>query len=165
MLVETVFQYRTLIGKCELGCGLEWAEIEELAQIEHAFAAPKTERDGLRSARGVDRRSGRRFRREKVQLAGFLRGDRINDPVAIAELGPGGLICRNAPFIARGEQVEVVLDVGNHSYRFHARGVWLKDDGDDYRVGLAFVGMPVRLHAVQVRRHVADVIDKIARAA
>lgn len=152
MLVETVFQYRTLIGKCELGCGLEWAEIEELAQIEHAFAAR-------------DRRSGRRFRREKVQLAGFLRGDRINDPVAIAELGPGGLVCRNAPFIARGEQVEVVLDIGNHSYRFHARGVWLKDDGDDYRVGLAFVGMPVRLHAVQVRGHVSDVIDKIARAA
>ncbi len=37
-MVETVFQYRTLIGKCELGCGLDWDEIDLVGRIEHAFA-------------------------------------------------------------------------------------------------------------------------------
>jgi hypothetical protein len=43
--------------------------------------------------------------------------------------------------------------------------VWLKDDGEDYRVGLAFVGMPVLLHNVQLSDHVRDVIDRISAAA
>ena len=152
MLVESVFQYRTLTGKCELGCGLDWEEIETLAHIEHAFASQ-------------DRRSGRRFQRQRVQLDGFVRGDRIHDPISIVEIGPGGLVCRNAPFIARGEEVEVVIDLGTFSYRFRARGVWLKDDAEDYRVGLQFIGMPVRLHRVQLSEHQRDVIDQIAAAA
>jgi len=152
MLVETVFQYRTLIGKCELNCGLEWDEIETLSQIEHAFASR-------------DPRSARKFRREKIAMSGIVRGDRINDPIDITELGPGGLVCRKAPFIARGEEVEIVIDLDDQVYRFRARGVWLKDDGDDYRVGLAFIGMPVRLHKVQLSRHTRDVIDHISRAA
>ena len=152
MLVETVFRYRTLAGKCDLGFGLEWDEIEELAQIAHEFA-PR------------DVRTGRRFRREAVQLEGVVRGDRINDRVEVVELGPGGLVCRNSPFIARGERVEIVVDAGEVSYRFCAQGVWLKDDGEDYRVGLALVGMPVKLHKVALSRHERDVIDRIADAA
>jgi len=152
MLVETVFRYRTLVGKCELGCGLEWDEIEELAQIAHEFA-PR------------DARTGRKFRREPLQLDGLVRGDRINDRVQIAELGPGGLVCRKSPFIARGEQVELVIDVGDHCYHFRAQGVWLKDDGEDYRVGLVLVGIPVRLHKVALSQHQRDVIDRIADAA
>ena len=149
-MVETIFQYRTLVGKCELGCGLEWEEIDQLAIIEQLFAPE---------------RAGRRSRRRKVQLSGLLRGDRINDRVEILELGPGGLACRNAPFIARGELVEIVIDDADRSYRFSAEGVWLKDDGDDYRVGLRFVGMPVCLHRVQVSVHQVDVVDRIANAA
>ena len=37
MLVEVVFQYRTLLGKCELGVGLDWDEIDQVTAIEHAF--------------------------------------------------------------------------------------------------------------------------------
>ena len=46
-----------------------------------------------------------------------------------------------------------------------AKGVWLKDDGDDYKVGLELVGMPVCLHKVAVSAHHADVVDQIAAAA
>ena len=67
--------------------------------------------------------------------------------------------------MARGEQVEIVIEDGDRSFRFRAQGVWMKDDGDDYKVGLAFVGMPVCLHKVQVSKHEADLIDKIAAAA
>jgi hypothetical protein len=147
MLVETVFQYRTLLGKCELGCGLDWDEIELVDGIERAFA---TEIGDVR-----------RFRRHVVQLTGLLRGDQIHDRVDIIEIGPGGLVCRHAPFIARGEEIEIVIDDVDHSYRFRARGVWLVDDGDDYRVGLAFLGMPVRLHKVQISAHEEDIVDKI----
>jgi hypothetical protein len=151
-MVETIFQYRTLIGKCELGCGLDWEEIEQVTVIEHAFA-----RD-----RGT---SGRRFKREAIRMSGILRGDRINDRVEIVEIGPGGLVAIGAPFIARGEYVEVVLDIADKSYRFRAIGVWLKDDGDDYKVGMAFVGVPICLHIAQVSEHEADLVDKISEAA
>jgi hypothetical protein len=156
MLVEIVFQYRTLVGKAELGCGLDWDEIDQVSEIEYAF------RPGADDRR---MRNGRRFRRDAIRLDGLLRGDRINDRVEITEMGPGGLVCRNAPFIARGEQVEIVIDVGDDSYRFRAQGVWLKDDGDDYKVGLAFVGMPVCVRSAHISAHETDVIDKIAAAA
>lgn len=156
MLVDIVFQYRTLVGKAELGCGLNWDEIDQVSQIEYAF------RPGADDRR---MKNGRRFRRDAIRLEALVRGDRINDRVEIVEIGPGGLVCRQAPFIARGEQVEIVIDIGDDSYRFRAQGVWLKDDGDDYKVGLAFIGMPVRVHSAHISEHQADVIDKIAAAA
>jgi len=154
MVVETVFQYRTLIGKCELGCGLDWDEIDAVGAIERLFAPHRDER-----------RAGRRFRRESVQLEAIVRGDQLNDRVAVTEIGPGGLVCRGAPFIARGEVVEIVIEDGDRSYRFRAQGVWLKDDGEDYKVGLAFVGMPVCLNKVQLSAHHQDLVDKISEAA
>jgi hypothetical protein len=152
-MLETVFQYRTLIGKCELGVGLEWEEIEEVTNIESMFEATSQ-----------DRRHRRRFRRETVRMTAMMRGDRINDRIDIVELGLGGMVVRNAPYVAKGELVEIVIDVGDdQSYRFRAQGVWLKDDGDDYKVGLMLIGMPVRLHKVAISaRSSSDLIDKIA---
>jgi hypothetical protein len=156
MLVEVVFQYRTLLGKCELGVGLDWDEIDQVSQIEYAFR-PSSD----------DRRvnSGRRYRRDPIRLDGLVRGDRINDRVEIIEMGPGGLVCRGAPFIARGEQIEIVIDIGDDSYRFRAQGVWLRDDGDDYKVGLQLVGMPVCVRNAHISAHELDVVDKISAAA
>jgi hypothetical protein len=170
--LEDVFRYRTLLGKCELGFGLEWEEIEEISALERTFAPRETRR-------------GRKFRRAQVELVGIMRGDKINDRVAIVELGPGGLVCRHAPFVARGEQVEIVIDRpgfagprstadggcggliedGERSYRFSAQGVWLKDDGDDYRIGLALIGMPVCLTRHAISRHEADLVDRIGGVA
>jgi len=151
MLVEAIARYRTLIGKCELGMGLDWDEIDQVSIIEAAFAP--TERDG------------RRFRREKVSLRALLRGDRINDRVDVIELGPGGVVCRCAPFVARSEEVELVIDEDDRSYRFRAVGVWLREDGEDFRIGLRFVGMSVVLHTVHLSAHDTDVVDKISAAA
>jgi len=156
MVVEVVFQYRTLIGKCELGVGLDWDEIEQVTTIESAFE-PSTD----------DRRmkAGRKFRREAIKLTALMRGDRINDRVEVTEIGPGGMVVRSAPFVAQGEQVEIVMQGGDNSYRFRAQGVWMKDDGDDYRLGLELIGMPVCLHTVAVSRHDADLVDRIEAAA
>lgn len=151
MLLETVFQYRTLIGKCDLGVGLEWEEIDLVGRIEHAFASNTGD--------------GRRFRRQAIELSAMMRGDQINDRVQLVEIGPGGCVAINAPFIATGEIVELVIDCNEDSYRFMARGVWLKDEGPDYRVGLRFVGMPVKLHKVQISPHKQDVVDRISVAA
>src|ERR1043166_1632496 len=156
MLVEVVFQYRTLMGKCELGVGLDWDEIEQITAIESAFEPTSDDRR---------MKTGRRFRREPVKMTALLRGDRINDRVDVIEIGPGGLVVRNAPFISRGEHVEIVIQDGDNSYRFSGVGVWLKDDGADYRVGLALVGMPVCLHSVAVSRHESDLVDRIGAAA
>jgi hypothetical protein len=152
VLLEDIFRYRTLLGKCEAGLGLEWEEIAEISSLERTFAPRET-------------RKGRKFRRESVEMSGILRGDKINDRVAVVELGPGGLVCRHAPFVARGEHVEIVIDDGDKSYRFSAQGVWLKDDGDDYRVGLALVGTPVCLTRHAISRHQADLVDRLGVAA
>jgi hypothetical protein len=156
MLVEVVFQYRTLMGKCDLGVGLDWDEIEQVTAIESAFEPSADDRR---------MKAGRRFRREPVKMTALLRGDRINDRVDIVEIGPGGVVVRNAPFVAHGEHVEIVIEHGARSFRFGAEGVWLKDDGDDYRVGLALIGMPVCLHSVAVSRHESDLVDRIGAAA
>jgi hypothetical protein len=153
MLVEVIFQYRTLVGKCELGCGLDWDEIEQVTAIESKFAP---------SADDKRTKTGRKFRRETIKAQALLRGDRINDRVDLIELGPGGLVVRNAPYVAKGEQIEIVIDEGDCSYRFRAEGVWLRDDGDDYKVGLRLVGMPVMLHKVAISAHQPDVVDKLA---
>lgn len=156
MLVEVVFQYRTLVGKCELGVGLDWDEIEQVTAIESAFEPSSDDRR---------MKAGRRFRREPVKITALLRGDRINDRVDVVEIGPGGMVVRNAPFVAHGEHVEIVMEHGDRSYRFRAEGVWLKDDGEDYRVGLALIGVPVCLHTVAVSRHEVDLVDRIGAAA
>ena len=83
MLLETVFQYRTLIGKCDLGVGLEWEEIDLVGRIEHAFASNTGD--------------GRRFRRQAIELSAMMRGDQINDRVQLVEIGPGGCVAINAP--------------------------------------------------------------------
>src|SRR5690349_4595484 len=105
MLVDDVFQYRTLIGKSELGCGLDWDEIEQVTAMEHAFAP------------AADQHHRRRFRRAEVMLDAIVHGDSINDRIRIVEIGAGGLVCRNAPYIARGEQIEIVIDDGDRSLR------------------------------------------------
>jgi len=154
MLVDVLFQYRTLIGKCDLGTGLDWEDIEQVTSIESMFE-PSTD----------DRTYRRRFRRQRVRLTAMMRGDRIHDLVEVSELSLGGLVVRNAPYVAHGEQVEIVIETGDLSYRFRARGVWLKDDGDDYKVGLAFLGTPVCLHKVSVSEHTPDIVDQIPAAA
>lgn len=156
MLVKVVFQYRTLMGKCELGVGLDWDEIEQVTAIESAFEPTSDDRR---------MKVGRRFRREPVKMTALLRGDRIHDLVEVVEIGPGGAVVRNAPFVAHGEHVEIVIKEGDRSYRFRAEGIWLKDDGDDYKVGLALIGVPVCLHTVAVSRHEEDLIDRIGAAA
>lgn len=155
MLVEVVYQYRSLVGKCELGVGLEWDEIEQVTMIESMFEPTADDRR---------MKLGRRFRRESVKLSAMLRGDRINDRVDLIEFGPGGAVVRNAPYVARGEQVELVVEDGDKSYRFRAKGIWLKDDNDDYRVGLELIGMPVCLHKVSLGHH-DDALDKVISAA
>ena len=156
MVVEAVFQYRTLIGKCELGVGLDWDEIEQVTAIESMFEPTADDRR---------MKAGRRFRREPIKLTALMRGDRINDRVDVIEIGPGGVVVRNAPFVAQGEQVEIVMQAGDNSYRFRAQGVWMKDDGDDYRLGLELIGMPVCVHTVALSRRENDLVDRIAVAA
>ena len=156
MLVDVVFQYRTLIGKCELGVGLEWEEIAQVTTIESMFAPGADDRR---------MKTGRRFRRETTQIDVLMRGDQINDRVACIEIGPGGMVVRNAPYVTKGEQIEIIIEEGDKSYRFRAEGVWLRDDGDDYRIGLRFIGMPVLLHKIAISAHQVDVVDKLAAAA
>jgi hypothetical protein len=138
--LDLVFQYRTLVGKCEAGRGLDFDEIDEITTIEAAFAPTD---DDLRA------REGRRFRRESVDIEAVLKGGPLNDKVKITELSPGGLVCRAAPYADEGQTLEVVIEdsARSLSYRFKARVQWLRDDiNDDFQLGLELIGTPVLVH-------------------
>ena len=153
-MVDLVFQYRTLIGKCELGMGLDWDEIQQVGAIETQFTLP--------SYKPRRKRGARRFRREVVSISATVHGARKDDRVELIELGPEGFVIRNAPYIARGEIVELVIDIDDVSYRFSACGVWLKDevDSDDFRIGLNVIGMPVCVRKTQIREHTGEIVNR-----
>ncbi|HRC57621.1 MAG: PilZ domain-containing protein [Myxococcales bacterium] len=136
-LLDLVFRYRTLLGKCELAIGLSFDEIDEMCGLEAIFSPDE---------RG--RRQRRRYRRSPVAMSALLRGEEFNDHVKVTQLGAGGLECRGAPYVEEGTRVEIVFDIGAHSYRFSARAVSLRDDGADYRVGFVFEGIPVLVQGV-----------------
>jgi hypothetical protein len=173
--LDLVYQYRQLVGKCESGAGLDFDEIEALGTIEALFAVDLTAtgrpaevakapvvrpvrrdatviegEDEVAASRDDAARCRRQFCREQVDLRGRLRGNRANDPVHIVNLGPGGLVCRNAPYVEEGEHVEIIIDDVelSLSYRFKAEVTWLNDDDDDFALGLRFVGIPVLVHHI-----------------
>lgn len=133
--LELVYRYRSLLGKCETGVGLEFDEIDTLTQIEAAFAPGP--------------REPRRFKRLGTDLRAMLRGGDLNDRVTISELAPGGFVVRQAPYVDEGMIIEIAIDDPDAavSYRFKAKVQWLKDDlGDDFALGLELVGVPVMIH-------------------
>jgi hypothetical protein len=152
--LELVYQYRKLAGKCEAGLGLDVDEILELTALEAAMAPAPADRGG-------DPRSGR----ARADFSCRLRGAHgLNDRVRVTELGPGGLVCRQTPYVEEGATVEVVVDVPDRdvSYRFYAKVAWLREDvGDDFALGLDLVGAPLLLHHGRTE-HVEDAVDRIA---
>jgi hypothetical protein len=138
-LLDLVFRYRTLLGKCELSIGLTLEEIDEMCNLEAVFTSQER----------LDAHHRRRFRRSPVAMAALIRGAKYNDHVKITQLSAGGFECRGAPYVEEGAQVEIVIDVEEHSYRFSARAVWMRDDGADYRIAFAFEGIPVLVQGVQ----------------
>lgn len=153
LALDLVYQYRKLVGKCEAGLGLDVEEILSLSALESAFA-PEPQA-------GPDER---RFRRDRVDTTCRLRGaPGLNDRVRLTEIGPGGLVCRQAPFVDEGTVVEVVIDDAevDLSYRFYARVAWLREDvADDFALGLEFVGVPLLVHYGPVE-HTEDAVDRI----
>lgn len=138
-LLDLVFRYRTLLGKCDLAIGLSFEEIDEMCDLEAELAVEERSQAAHR----------RRYRRSLVAMSALVRGEKYNDHVKVTQLSAGGLECRGAPYIEEGEHVEIVIDVEDHSYRFSARAVWLRDDGADYRIAFAFEGIPVLVQGPQ----------------
>jgi hypothetical protein len=153
LALDLVYQYRKLLGKCEAGLGLDVDEIISMTALESAFAPEPQARP-----------DERKFRRDRVDFTCRLRGPGgLNDSVRVSEIGPGGLVCRQTPFVDEGAVIEVVID--DHeldlSYRFYAKVAWLREDvGDDFALGLTFVGVPLLVHYGPAD-HQEDAIDRI----
>lgn len=136
-VLELVYQYRFLRGKCEAGRGLTIDEIQSLDTLEALFAGQR-DPDEILGCR-------REHAREPVDLAAQLRNRRLADKVRVVDLGPGGMVCVGAPEVADGTALEVIIDdreVGL-SYRFRARVAWHREDGDDAVLGLELIGTPL----------------------
>jgi hypothetical protein len=139
--VALVYQYRQLQGRCDAGTGLDFDEIDTFTTVESMLTAePSMDEDDWRA---TDTRHA---------LSAVLRGPRLNDDVDIVNLGPHGCVCRNAPYADEGVTVELVIaDSEAVSYRFKAQVTWLDDDGDDFALGLAFVGVPLQVRYATAR--------------
>lgn len=154
--LDLVYQYRKLLGKCEAGLGLDVDEIISLTAIESAFSPEPQARP-----------DERRFRRDPVDLACRLRGPGgLNDAVRVSEIGPGGLVCRQTPYVEEGSVIEVLIDDEelDLSYRFYVKVAWMREDaGDDFALGLTFIGVPLLVHYGPVE-HQEDAVDRAIRA-
>jgi hypothetical protein len=150
--LDLVFRYRTLMGKCEAGVGLDFDEIDALTQIEAAFASGEPARDG------------RRWKRIPVEIGAMVRGGDLNDKVQVAELAPGGLVVKGAPYVDTGMQIEIVIDDVDlaRSYRFKARVQWMRAEKADYALGLELLGMPVLIHYGPASADKTEEMDRIA---
>jgi hypothetical protein len=138
-MLDLVYEYRVLLGKCATGVGLSLDEIDAMTRIEAVFAAGEDDR------RASD---GRRFRREAVSLAAVIRGGALHDAVTVAELTLGGLVCLGAPYATVGAIIDVAIAApdAHRSYRFKGRVRWVGDDtDDDYRLGVELIGAPVMI--------------------
>jgi hypothetical protein len=127
-LLELVYAYRQLMGRCEAGFGLDFENIDTIVDIEARFDPRRTPSAGKR-----------------VAIEATLRGERHEDRVALVRMGPHGCVCREAPYADEGEVLEIVVEQPGpgRSYRFKVRVAWLMDDADDFAIGFEFVGVPV----------------------
>lgn len=149
-MLDLVYQYRVLLGKCASGAGLSLDEIERMTDLEAAFVAGEDDR---RAA------EGRRFRRERVSMAAVIRGGELHDSVTVSELTLGGLVCSGAPYADVGAMIDIVIDDAAtcRSYRFKGKVAWIGDDADDdYRLGVELAGTPV-----MIRRSAPITIDPL----
>lgn len=140
--IELVYQYRQLVGRCDAGTGLDFDEIDTLTTVEHLLAVqPPIGASDWRTADAED------------AIPAVLRAPRLNDDVDITHLGPSGCVCRNAPYAEEGMTVELVIGDCEEavSYRFKAQVMWLEDDGDDYALGLEFIGVPLLVRYATAR--------------
>jgi hypothetical protein len=162
--VALVYQYRQLTGRCDAGTGLDFDEIDTLTTVESMLAAqPPIGIDDWRTIYASGYASGD----ASESFAAVLRGPRMNDDVAIVNLGPQGCVCRNAPYAEEGVTVELLIADSEASvtYRFKAQVMWLDDDGDDYAMGLEFVGVPLQVRYATSREMTAVVPpDHVAAA-
>jgi hypothetical protein len=144
--VALVYQYRQLTGRCDAGNGLDFDEIDTLTTVESMLTVQPP--IGAGDWRTMD---------TSETFAAVLRGPRMNDDVDIVNLGPEGCVCRNAPYADEGVTVELLIaDSGaSVSYRFKAQVTWLDDDGDDFAIGLAFVGVPLQVRYATSREMTA----------
>lgn len=134
--LELVYRYRQIMGRCEAGAGMDFDEIDALAEIEAQLPAhPPIGASDWPS------------RQIPMAARTLLRGARLDDEVHLINLGPTGCVCRRAPYADEGTTVELVIDEPGTAltYRFMATVTWLDDDGDDFALGLELLGVPVQM--------------------
>jgi hypothetical protein len=151
--VALVYQYRQLKGRCDAGTGLDFDEIDTFTTVESMLTTqPPIGATDWRTASATE------------TFAAVLRGPRLNDDVDIVNLGPQGCVCRSAPYADEGVTVELVIadSEASVSYRFKAQVMWLDDDdGDDFVLGLEFVGVPLQVRYATARE-LSEPGDEIA---
>ena len=135
-VLELVYRYRQLMGRCETGAGMDFDQIDALAAVEAQLPAPPA----------IDASD---WLGHQIPTAArtVLRGPRLDDEVSLINLGPVGCVCRRAPYAEEGTTVELIIGDSRIAacYRFKASVAWLADDEDDFALGLRFVGVPVQM--------------------
>jgi hypothetical protein len=127
--VESVYELRQLLARCQSPAGLDMAEIEAMVALEAEFAGPGTQ------VRAVD-------------LVARVRSGSNEDRVQLVAVGPSAMALTGAPYLDDGALVELLIDDdgAGHSYRFKGRVAALDDDeGDLYRARIELIGAPLLL--------------------
>lgn len=142
-LLEEVYRYRAIRGRCEAGSEVTMEEIQELEAVE------------------------RELTQTTIEMPALLRTRRFCDPIRVVGIGPTGFVLAGSPWVEVDDIVEIAVDTDDASYRFKGRVTWLAEDPHgDLDVSLAFVGVPLLLRrgprSTNPHRPLTDTLDQIA---
>jgi hypothetical protein len=131
-LLEQLYEYRRLLGRCGSDDGLEMGEIQQLAALDAQLAA------SLDQPRPRD-------------VIAVVRGASSDDRVKLVDLCHTTMTIAACPFLDIGAKLDVMIDDEERalSYRFKARVLRFELDGSGNRITLELVGAPLLLRRRQ----------------
>jgi hypothetical protein len=140
-VVDDVYRYRALRGRCESGGELSMDDIHQLEAIEP------------------------RLHHTSIELPAIIRTRRFADPVRVVAIGPAGFVLAGCPWVDIDDVIELAVENADVCYQFKGKVTWTGDDAQgDLDVIATFVGVPLVLRrgprSRNAPRSLAETIDQ-----
>ena len=137
-LLELVYEYRSLLAKEAQEDALEAAASQRLQALSRLFGSEPSQAD----AEGSVRR--RRHARCDLEVSATLKIGEDVHPVAVINVGGGGLCVSPAPELSSGKNatISIVSDDCCKIYQYEVRAGWVQRSRGRSSMGMPFVGAP-----------------------
>lgn len=146
-IIRTIYEVRLLQQKQESAEGLS---MDEVVDLEKHLAEMQGER------------FGREFRRLDLKISALIRFPGKDTLVEVMDLSPGGMRLSGCPHLDTGTDIEMHLrESEDRSYRFPAKIIWMRDQGDQHITGVRFTGNPIEINHGPSGDGPENIVDQI----